>query len=73
MQAIAARRANVDHVLIETSGLALPSAVMEILQGPALSADFILDAVLAVVDTPQLLEAQYDAGTHLSGERGVRW
>ena len=67
MQAIAVRRANVDHVLIETSGLALPSAVMEILQGPALSADFILDAVLAVVDTPLLLDARYNAGTHPSG------
>ena len=63
MQAIAARRANVDHVLIETSGLALPSAVMEILQRPALSADFILDAVLAVVDTPLLLAARDGAGT----------
>ena len=67
MQAIAARRATVDHVLIETSGLALPSAVMETLQGPALAADFILDAVLAVVDTPLLLDARYDAGMQASG------
>ena len=67
MQAIAARRATVDHVLIETSGLALPSAVMETLQGPALAADFILDAVLAVVDTPLLLDARYDAGMQPSG------
>ena len=67
MQAIAARRGTVDHVLIETSGLALPSAVMETLQGPALSADFILDAVLAVVDTPLLLQARHDAGTPPSG------
>ena len=62
MQAIAARRANVDHVLIETSGLALPSAVMEVLQGPALSADFILDAVLTVVDTPLMLAQRQDDG-----------
>ena len=67
MQAIAARRATVDHVLIETSGLALPSAVMETLQGPALAPDFILDAVLAVVDTPLLLNAHYDAGAQPSG------
>lgn len=59
MQAIAARRATVDHVLIETSGLALPTAVMEILQGPALGADFILDATLAVVDTPLLLAHEF--------------
>jgi cobalamin biosynthesis protein CobW len=60
MQAIAARRANVDHVLIETSGLALPTAVMEILQGAELAADFILDATLTVVDTPLMLARQFD-------------
>jgi cobalamin biosynthesis protein CobW len=62
MRAIAARRANVDHVLIETSGLALPTAIMEMLQGPELGADFILDATLAVVDTPLLLSDQFEPG-----------
>ena len=38
MRAIAADRANIDHVLIETSGLALPTAIMEVLQGPELAA-----------------------------------
>jgi cobalamin biosynthesis protein CobW len=61
MQAIAARRANIDHVLIETSGLALPSAVMALLQGPLLSGAFVLDATLAVVDTPLLLAGRFDA------------
>lgn len=60
MRAIAARRANVDHVLIETSGLALPTAIMELLQGPELASDFILDATLAVVDTPLLLSDQFE-------------
>lgn len=60
MQAIALRRAQVDHVLIETSGLALPTAVMERLQGPELGDLFILDATLAVVDTPLLLASQFD-------------
>ena len=60
MQAIAARRANIDHVLIETSGLALPSAAMELLQGPLLSDAFVLDATLAVVDTPLLLAGLFD-------------
>ena len=62
MQAIAARRAHVDHVLIETSGLALPTAAMEILQGVELAQDFILDATLAVVDTPLMLQRQFDEG-----------
>ena len=60
MLAIAARRAQVDHVLIETSGLALPTAVMVLLQGPELAGEFILDATLAVVDTPLLLADQFE-------------
>lgn len=60
MLAIAERCANVDHVLIETSGLALPTAVMALLQSPELAGDFILDATLAVVDTPLLLSDQFE-------------
>jgi cobalamin biosynthesis protein CobW len=58
--AIAGRKANVDHLLIETSGLALPTAVMELLQTPELASHFILDATLVVVDTPLLLSEQFD-------------
>ncbi len=64
MLALAARRAQVDHVLIETSGLALPTAVMERLQSPALAPHFILDATLAVVDTPLLLDQRFAAGSN---------
>jgi cobalamin biosynthesis protein CobW len=60
LQAIAKRRAHIDHVLIETSGLALPTAVMEMLQSPELAQDFVLDATLAVVDTPLLLSDQFE-------------
>jgi len=60
LKAIAERRANIDHLLIETSGLALPTAVMEALQGPELADDFILDATLVVVDTPLLLSNQFE-------------
>jgi cobalamin biosynthesis protein CobW len=62
MLALAARRAQIDHVLIETSGLALPTAVMEQLQSPALANHFILDATLAVVDTPLLLSDRFEHG-----------
>ncbi len=62
MLALAARRAQIDHVLIETSGLALPSAVMEVLQSDALAPHFVLDATLAVVDTPLLLEQAFASG-----------
>lgn len=67
MLALAARRAQVDHVLIETSGLALPTAVMESLQSPELAAHFILDATLAVVDTPLLLDDRFAQGKDEQG------
>ncbi|WP_158907128.1 GTP-binding protein [Burkholderia sp. L27(2015)] len=77
MKALAARRAGIDHVLIETSGLALPTAVMELLQSPGLAEDFILDATLAVVDTPLLLANQFERtggmpnGDHAAGNRAT--
>ncbi len=69
MQALWQRRSLIDHVLIETSGLALPSAVMEQLQGEALAPYFVLDATLAVVDTPLLLAGSF--GQPSNGQPGV--
>ncbi len=60
MQALWQRRGTIDHVLIETSGLALPTAVMACLQSEALAPYFVLDATLAVVDTPLLLSGGFD-------------
>ena len=48
-------------MLIETSGLAAPGAAAEALFGSELSGDFVLDATLAVVDTPLLLAGEFDA------------
>ena len=59
MLALWQRRQQIDHVLIETSGLALPSAVMAQLQSEALAPYFVLDATLAVVDTPLLLAGHF--------------
>ncbi len=56
------RRALIDHIVVETSGLAAPSAVMERLQSDDVLAErFVLDAALAIVDTPLLLAGQFDA------------
>jgi cobalamin biosynthesis protein CobW len=61
MAQLHARRDLIDHVVIETSGLAAPTAVMERLQNdPLLAERFVLDATLAVVDTPLLLAGQFD-------------
>jgi cobalamin biosynthesis protein CobW len=66
LQAIASRAEGVDHVLIETSGVALPSAAMEKLQSPELAGDFVLDATLVVVDTPRLLAGEFKRGGSVS-------
>lgn len=61
MEELHARRELIDHIVIETSGLAAPTAVMERLQrDPVLAERFVLDATLAVVDTPLLLDGQFD-------------
>ncbi len=59
LREIARRAGRVDHILIETSGVALPSAAMARLQEPELSGDFVLDATLVVVDTPRLLAGHF--------------
>lgn len=69
LRAIAERCASIDHVLIETSGLALPTAVMETLRTSDLANDFILDATLAVVDTPLLLSGRFERSDPPSGPR----
>ena len=73
LKAIARRAGQVDHVLIETSGVALPTAAMARLQTPELADDFVLDATLVVVDTPRLLAGQFDgAGTNKGADCAVR-
>src|SRR6202048_994023 len=56
------RTHEIDHVLIETSRLALPTPVMRALAWPEIRNDFQLDAVLAIVDTPQLLAGNLEKG-----------
>jgi len=68
LQAIASGAVGVDHVLIETSGVALPSAAMERLQSPELASDFVLDATLVVVDTPRLLAGEFKRAGDGRGE-----
>ena len=67
MQQLQKRKHEIDHVLIETSGLALPTPVMRALSWPEIRNDFQLDAVLAVVDTPQLLAGALESGQPIPG------
>jgi cobalamin biosynthesis protein CobW len=50
---LGARGAELDHLIIETSGLAVPTAIIERLA--LASGKFALDAIIAIVDTPVLV------------------
>ena len=67
MSQLQTRKQEIDHVLIETSGLALPTPVMRALAWPEIRNDFQLDAVLAIVDTPQLLAGNLEKGQPIPG------
>jgi cobalamin biosynthesis protein CobW len=70
MKQLQVRKHEIDHVLIETSGLALPTPVMRALAGPEIRNDVQLDAVLTVVDTPQLLVGNLEKGKPIPGGAG---
>lgn len=52
MEQLAARRDQIDHLVIETSGLALPKPLVQAFQWPALRNAFTVDSVITVVDAP---------------------
>jgi cobalamin biosynthesis protein CobW len=58
MEALKSRN-DVDRIIIETSGLAVPTAIIERLQAPAWRSHFVLDATLLIVDTPLFLEGKF--------------
>jgi cobalamin biosynthesis protein CobW len=50
MMKLMERRANLDHIVIETSGLALPKPLLKAFQWPELKSQITVDAVVTVVD-----------------------
>lgn len=61
MKQLAERRADIDAILIETSGLALPKPLVQAFQWPEISNAFTVDAVVTVVDTPAAAAGQFAA------------
>jgi cobalamin biosynthesis protein CobW len=55
---ILAREPKVDHILIETSGLALPKPLVQAFQWPAIKGRVTVDGVVAVVDGPALADGR---------------
>jgi cobalamin biosynthesis protein CobW len=61
MEQLAARRGQIDHLVIETSGLALPKPLVQAFQWPALRNAFTVDAVITVVDAPAVAAGRFAA------------
>ncbi|SDC55257.1 cobalamin biosynthesis protein CobW [Paracidovorax valerianellae] len=61
MKLLAERRDQIDAVLIETSGLALPKPLVQAFQWPEIANVFTVDAVVTVVDTPAAASGQFAA------------
>ena len=58
---ILSRVPRVDHILIETSGLALPKPLVQAFQWPDVKSRVTVDGVIAVVDGPALAEGRVAA------------
>lgn len=59
MELLAARRDQIDYLVIETSGLALPKPLVQAFQWPALRNAFTVDAVITVVDAPAVAAGDF--------------
>jgi len=59
MEALVERREQIDHVLIETSGLALPKPLVQAFNWPTIRHSFTVDAVITVVDGPAAASGQF--------------
>lgn len=59
LQQLMERRERIDHILIETSGLALPKPLVQAFQWPEIRAACTVDAVIALVDGPAVLSGQF--------------
>ena len=50
-----------DHIIIETSGLALPQPLLAAFNWPDIAAEVTVDGVVAVIDAPALAAGQFAA------------
>lgn len=59
MKQIVERRADIDHILIETSGLALPKPLVQAFNWPEIKQHCTVDAVITVLDGPAVVAGRY--------------
>ncbi|TFH87965.1 cobalamin biosynthesis protein CobW [Billgrantia azerbaijanica] len=61
MKRLVARRDSIDHILIETSGLALPKPLVQAFNWPDIKRHCTVDAIITVVDGPAVADGRYAA------------
>ncbi|QTP59786.1 cobalamin biosynthesis protein CobW [Billgrantia antri] len=59
MKQLMARRDTIDHILIETSGLALPKPLVQAFNWPEVRRHCTVDAIITVVDGPAVATGRY--------------
>lgn len=59
MKQLVERRDEIDHILIETSGLALPKPLVQAFNWPDIKAHCTVDSVITVVDGPAVAERRF--------------
>ncbi|MBX2809749.1 MAG: cobalamin biosynthesis protein CobW [Cellvibrionaceae bacterium] len=59
MQQLLERRESIDHILIETSGLALPKPLVQAFNWPAIKQYCTVDAVITLVDGPAVAAGRF--------------
>lgn len=71
LKMLSARAGEFDHVIVETSGLAVPTAVIQAISAPEYAGAFALDSIITVIDTPDFLnnELHDDAARSIMTEQ----
>ena len=59
MKELVARRTEIDHILIETSGLALPKPLVQAFNWPEIKAFCTVDSVITIIDGPAALTGRF--------------
>ena len=59
MQELVKRRDDIDHILIETSGLALPKPLVQAFNWPDIKQYCTVDAVITLIDGPAVAEGRF--------------
>lgn len=59
MQQLVERREDIDHILIETSGLALPKPLVQAFNWPGIKEYCTVDAVITVIDGPAVAAGRF--------------